>query len=75
MSPCSNHTTIACADYEIEGNGDGWRRQSSVWNTYMADTGVSKSTAQRHFKDYSNKIFVTRKQGKRVYYRHKAAKK
>tara|TARA_R110000751_G_scaffold41420_1_gene97238 strand:+ start:300 stop:1700 length:1401 start_codon:yes stop_codon:yes gene_type:complete len=65
----------SCADYEIEGNGDGWRRQSSVWNTYMADTGVSKSTAQRHFKDYSNKIFVTRKQGKRVYYRHKAAKK
>ena len=65
----------SCADYEIEGSGDGWRRQSAVWNTYMADTGVSKSTAQRHFKDYSNKIFVTRKQGKRVYYRHKAAKK
>jgi len=41
----------------------------------MADTGVSKSTAQRHFKDYSSKVFVNRKQGKRVYYRHKVAKK
>jgi hypothetical protein len=61
--------------YEIEGHGGEWRRQSSVWNTYIESTGVSLSTAKRHFKDYGKKLFVSRKQGKRVYYQHKAAKK
>ena len=65
----------ACSDYEIEGYGDGWRRKQGVVQQYIESTGVSMPTAQRHFKDYSSKIFDNRKQGKRVYYRHKAAKK
>jgi len=33
------------------------------------------ATAQRHFKDYASKLFINRKQGKRVYYKHKVSKK
>ncbi len=64
-----------CADYELEGHGDSWRRKQGVVQQYIESTGVSMATAQRHFKDYASKLFNSRKQGKRVYYRHKVAKK
>ena len=63
------------SDKIYEEYGDGWRRKQGVVQQYIESTGVSMPTAQRHFKDYSSKIFDNRKQGKRVYYRHKAAKK
>lgn len=61
--------------YEIEGHSGEWRRKQAVLSKYTENTGVSKSTAERHFKDYASKMFVSRKQGKRIYYQHKAAKK
>jgi len=60
-----------CAGYELDGHGDGWRMQSSVWNQYMAQTGVSKSTVQRHFKDYGPRLFNRKKSNGRIYYRRK----
>tara|TARA_R100000900_G_scaffold96354_2_gene74702 strand:- start:142 stop:1542 length:1401 start_codon:yes stop_codon:yes gene_type:complete len=64
-----------CVGYEIEGHSGEWRRKQAVLAKYTDNTGVSKSTAERHFKDYASKMFVSRKQGKRIYYQHKAAKK
>lgn len=64
----------ACAPYEIDDEGDGWRLQMSIWNMYMSNTGVSKSTAQRHFKDYSAKLFNRKKSSGRMYYRRKGEK-
>jgi hypothetical protein len=64
-----------CVGYEIEGHSGEWRRQEQVRNAYMVNTGVSLSTAKRHFKDYGSKMFVSRKRAKRIYYQHKAAKK
>ena len=61
--------------YEIEGHSGEWRRKQAVLTMYTENTGVSKSTAERHFKDYASKMFNSRKQGKRIYYQHKAAKK
>jgi len=61
--------------YEIEGHNGEWRRKQAVLTKYTENTGVSKSTAERHFKDYASKMFNSRKQGKRIYYQHKAAKK
>jgi len=61
--------------YEIEGHSGEWRRKQAVLSKYTENTGVSKSTAERHFKDYASKMFNSRKQGKRIYYQHKAAKK
>ena len=64
-----------CTGYEIEGHGDGWRRQSSFESQYMNMTGVSKSTVRRHIKDYANGLFNIKKSGGRVYFRRKGAKK
>lgn len=63
-----------CTGYEIEGQGDGWRRQSSFEAQYMNMTGVSKSTVRRHIKDYANVLFNIKKSGGRVYFRRKGAK-
>ncbi len=62
-----------CTGYEIEGNGDGWRRQASLEQLYIGTVGVSKSTVRRHFKDYASKLFNRKKSGGRVYLRRKGA--
>ena len=64
-----------CTGYEIDGQGDGWRRQASMWRMYMDNVGVSKSTVERHFKDHSSKLFNRKMSGGRVYLRRKGAKK
>ena len=64
-----------CAGYEIQGHSGEWRRKQSVLTKYIDNTGVSKSTAERHFKDYASKMLNRRQQGTRIYYQHKAAKK
>jgi len=61
------HAYSSCTEYELEGHGDGWRRKSAMINQYTNITGVSKSTADRHFKDYKTKLFKSRKSGKRVF--------
>jgi len=63
------HAYSSCTEYELEGHGDGWRRKSAMINQYTNITGVSKSTADRHFKDYKAKLFKSRKSGKRVFLR------
>ena len=64
----------SCTEYELDGSGDGWRRKTAMLNQYMEITGVSKSTAERHFKDYSVKLFNSKKSGKRVYLKRKGTK-
>jgi hypothetical protein len=64
-----------CTGYEIDGQGDGWRRQASLHQLYMSSVGVSKATVNRHFKDYASKLFNRKKSGQRVYLRRKGAKK
>lgn len=61
----------ACATYELDGAGDGWRRKASVITQYMAQTGVSKSTADRHMALHGPQMFNPRKHSKRVYIRMK----
>jgi hypothetical protein len=61
----------ACATYELDGAGDGWRRKASVITQYMAQTGVSKSTADRHAALHGPQMFNSRKYSKRVYIRMK----
>ena len=58
-----------CQAYEIEGFGDGWRLRSMFFNTYMERAKVSKSTAERHFKDYGGSLFKSKKSGGRVFIR------
>ena len=58
-----------CQSYEIEGHGDGWRLRSMFYTTYMDKAKVSKSTAERHFKDYGGSLFKSRKSGGRVFIR------
>ena len=60
-----------CQAYEIEGAGDGWRRKSMVVNQYVQATGLSKSSAERHFKDFGGKLFALKKSGGRVFMRRK----
>jgi len=55
--------------YEIEGLGDGWRLRSIFFTTYMDKSKVSKSTAERHFKDYGGSLFKSKKSGGRVFIR------
>ncbi len=55
--------------YEIEGLGDGWRLRSIFFTTYMDKGKVSKSTAERHFKDYGGSLFKSKKNGGRVFIR------
>ena len=62
-----------CTSYEVEGHGDGWRRQASLEQLYMGNVGVSKSTVRRHFKDYAGKLFNRKKSSGRVYFRRKGA--
>ena len=54
---------------EIDSHGDGWRLKNIFIGTYMEKTKVSKSTADRHFKDYGTSLFKSRKSGGRVYIR------
>ena len=63
-----------CTAYELDGNGDGWRRQASVYQMYISNVGVSKATVERHFKDFSSKLFNRKKSSGRVYLRRKGAK-
>jgi hypothetical protein len=58
-----------CQPYEIEGHGDGWRLKQIFIPTYMEKAKVSKSTADRHFKDYGVSLFKSKKNGGRVFIR------
>lgn len=58
-----------CQPYEIEGYGDGWRLRSTFYNTYMEKSKLSKSTVERHFKDYGGGLFKAKKNGGRVFIR------
>lgn len=62
---------LECTPHEIENFGDGWRLQSIVMGQYENSAKVSKSTAQRHFKDYGGDLFQRKKSGGRVYIRRK----
>jgi hypothetical protein len=64
----------ACSAFELNGAGDGWRRMTTVYNQYIENTGVSKSTVERHFKDYGLKLFNRKKEAGRIYFRRKGAK-
>ena len=61
----------ACQEYELENLGEGWRRKQNVVAAYMSATGLSKSSAERHFKDFGGKLFTAKKSGGRIYLRRK----
>jgi hypothetical protein len=60
-----------CQEYELENLGEGWRRKQNVVAAYMSATGLSKSSAERHFKDFGGKLFTAKKSGGRIYLRRK----
>ena len=61
----------ACQQYELDQSGDGWRRKQNVVAAYMSTTGLSKSSAERHFKDFGAKLFTAKKSSGRIYLRRK----
>ena len=61
----------ACQQYELDQSGDGWRRKQNVVAAYMSATGLSKSSAERHFKDFGGKLFTAKKSSGRIYLRRK----
>jgi len=64
---------IAChgeqTQHELDTHGDGWVLKNIFISTYMSRAKVSKSTADRHFKDYGASLFKSRKSGGRVFIR------
>ena len=60
-----------CTPHELESLGDGWRVKNLFINQYMQIAKVSKSTAERHFKDYGNALFNRKKVTGRIYIRKK----
>ena len=64
-----------CTPHELDTHGDGWRLMAIVQSTYTSKAKVSKSTAERHFKDYGGSLFERKKMGGRVFLRKKGDKK
>jgi hypothetical protein len=60
---------LECTSYEIDGHGDGWRLKNIFLSTYMERAKVSKSTADRHFKNFSQGLFKSKTNGGRAYIR------
>jgi len=63
-----------CGQYELDGRGPEWRRKSVVIKTYMAAKGVSKATADRHWKQFAADMFANTQEGNTRYIRLKGAK-
>lgn len=60
-----------CTPHDLDNFGDGWRLQSIMQSVYMEKSKVSKSTAERHFKDFGGDLFNRKKSNGRVYLRKK----
>lgn len=60
-----------CTPHDLDNFGDGWRLQSIMQSVYMEKSKVSKSTAERHFKDFGADLFNRKKSNGRVYLRKK----
>jgi len=60
-----------CTPHDLDNFGDGWRLQSIMQSVYMEKSKVSKSTAERHFKDFGSDLFNRKKSNGRVYLRKK----
>lgn len=65
----------ACSEFELGDSGSGWRRKGTFMSQYIENTGVSKSTVERHIKDYGPKLFTRKKDSGRIYFRRKGGKK
>lgn len=63
-----------CGEYELDGRGENWRRKSVVLKTYMSIKGVSKATADRHWKQFAMDMFENAQEGSTRYIRLKGAK-
>ena len=63
-----------CGEYELDGRGENWRRKSVVLKTYMTIKGVSKATADRHWKQFAMDMFENAQEGSTRYIRLKGAK-
>ena len=62
-----------CGEYELDGRGEGWRRKSIVLKTYMSSKSVSKSTADRHWKQFAADMFANTLEKSTRYIRLKGA--
>ena len=63
-----------CTPHELDTHGDGWRLKNMFISEYQQKSKVSKSTAERHFKDYRGSLFDSKKAGGRVFIRKKGDK-